>query len=174
EVLTQLAADSGVFTPISDLASKEQMASQDDMLSTVRNYYKIGDKTWSIPWNSSNPVLYYNKGLFKAAGLDPEKPPQTFDEMLADCKAIIAANTTLTACANWPVTSWFVEQWMAMQNAPLANNDNGRTKRATAMNFDSKEMLKIVSWWQQMAKNKYFTYTGKTEDYNGEAPAFLG
>lgn len=176
EGFTQLAADSGYFTPISQLASDEQVASLDDLLGTVRAYYTIGGELYSMPWNASNPVLYYNKGMFEQAGLDPNDPPQTFAEVLTACEAIMAiqADLQIAGCLNFPMVSWFAEQWLAMQNAELVDNDNGRTARATSVYFDSEPMLNIVNWWKQMADAGYYLYSGTVGDYNGEATTFLG
>ncbi|HBT90243.1 MAG TPA: ABC transporter substrate-binding protein, partial [Ruminococcaceae bacterium] len=46
-------------------------------------YYTVNDKLYSMPFNSSTPLLYYNKDAFKAAGLDPEKPPKTLEEIIS-------------------------------------------------------------------------------------------
>jgi sn-glycerol 3-phosphate transport system substrate-binding protein len=175
EGLTQLAADSGYFVAISDLATKEQLATLDDVLPVVRNYYKISDKTWSLPWNSSNPVVYYNKNMFKTAGLDPEKAPATFADILSACEAIMAKKTELKidACANWPLAAWFPEQWVAMQGGLIANNDNGRTARATEVLYTSKEMKVVADFYKTLGEKKYFTYSGKPNDYTGEGTTFL-
>lgn len=173
EGLTQLAADSGYFVPIQSVASEEQLASLDDLLPTVREYYTLGGELYSIPWNASNPVLYINNGFLTAAGLDPAAPPMTFDDISAACEAIMALPEPPPACINFPLAAWFPEQWMAMQNAVVADNDNGRTARATAVNYDSPEMLRIVEWIGAMDAAGYFTYSGTPGDYNGEAIAFL-
>ena len=50
---------------------------------TIASYYsdsKTGQLI-SMPFNSSTPVLYYNKDAFKKAGLDPNQPPKTWDEL---------------------------------------------------------------------------------------------
>jgi len=173
EGLTQLAVDSGFFLPIGDVASEEQLASLDDLLPVVRDYYSIGGTLYSVPFNASNPLMFYNKALFNAAGLDPETPPTTFDEILAACAAIMAAPEPPSACMNFPITAWFPEQWIAMQNALIADNDNGRTARATAVNFDSPEMLRIGEWYKAMDDAGYLTYSGTPNDYQGEGISFL-
>ncbi|MDX1992979.1 MAG: ABC transporter substrate-binding protein [bacterium] len=173
EGFTQQAADSGYFVPVSDVASEEQLATLEDVLPVIRGYYSIGDVVWSVPWNSSNPLLYYNKGMFEAAGLDPEDPPSTFAEVLAACEAIVEANAELSGCINWPMASWFAEQWVAMQNGLVANNDNGRAARATEMLYTSEEMLNVLNWWKELADAGYYTYSGTINDYNGEGIAFL-
>ena len=76
----QLMADAGVpFDP-------------NEYLSAVAGYYTTTDgKMLSIPFNSSTPVLWWNKDAFKKAGLDPEKPPQTWPEVGEYAKKLVAA-----------------------------------------------------------------------------------
>jgi sn-glycerol 3-phosphate transport system substrate-binding protein len=175
ESLTQLAVDSQLFVPISQVASEEQLADLEDYLPQVKAFFSVGEELWGLPWNTSTPLLYYNKNLFEAAGLDPNAPPTTFDEVLATCAAFQAAQLEgLDACMNWPLASWFPEQWMAMQNAVLVNNDNGRSARASEVLFTAPEMLNVLTWWQTMSDNDYYTYSGTPNDYNGDAIIFLG
>lgn len=173
EGLTQLAADSGFFVPIGSVASEEQLATLEDVLPVVLEYYRVGDDLWSLPWNSSNPVFFYNRGMFAEAGLDPDVPPATFEDVLSACEALTAADLGLDACANWPMVSWFAEQWVAMQSGLVANNDNGRTARATEMLYDSPEMLNVANFFAELAERDFYIYTGVTNDYNGEATTFL-
>lgn len=49
---------------------------------------QLGGHTWSIPYQRSTMVMYYNKDAFKEAGLDPEKPPQTWDELVDDAQKL--------------------------------------------------------------------------------------
>lgn len=175
EGLTQLAADSGLFVPISDIASEEQLATLDDVLPVVRDYFTVGETLLSVPWNTSNPVVYYNKGMFEAAGLDPDTPPATFDEVMAACEALEAVKeeTGMESCINWPMTTWFVEQWMAMEDELIALPANGREGRATEMLYDSEAMQGIIGWWAELAEKGYYSYSGVLADFNGEGVAFL-
>ncbi|MEQ8674312.1 MAG: ABC transporter substrate-binding protein [Aggregatilineales bacterium] len=176
EAFTQQAIDSGYFVPVSEVASEEQLATLDDVIPTIVNYYSLDDDIWSLPWNSSTPLLYYNKDIFTAAGLDPEAAPSTFAEITAACEAIMtmADELELSGCINWPMESWFADQWVAMQNGVLANNENGRDGRATAVTWgESSELLNVMEWWSSLAEAGYYTYSGTAGDYNGEGLAFL-
>jgi len=171
EVGTQLAIDSGIFIPIQDLATEDELMPE-DLIEGVADYYKIGGKFYSVPWNSSNPVLYYNKDIFANAGLDPDKPPRTFAELLTYSQQIIssgAAKVALSAALH----SWYFEQWMAAMGELLVDNDNGRTGRATQSFLDSLAAKTIVDWWGEMAKNGYWAYTGKLEDWDGAEGLFV-
>jgi sn-glycerol 3-phosphate transport system substrate-binding protein len=173
EGLTQLAIDSGLFIPVGELASEDQIAGLEDLIAPVRSYYNMGDTVWGIPWNSSNPVFYYNRDMFAAAGLDPDVSPATFADVTAACEALMASDLGLETCINWPMVAWFPEQWVAMQGGLIADNDNGRTARASEVFYDSPEMQAVVNWWSDLADRGFYSYTGSPNDYFGEGVAFL-
>ncbi|MDV2888052.1 extracellular solute-binding protein, partial [Alkalihalophilus pseudofirmus] len=85
-------------------------------------------------FNSSTPVMYYNKDAFKKAGLDPEKPPQTFEEIEKASKAITKSNKGMKGFA-LQAYGWLVEELIANQGALLMNNDNGRSDTPTKVGF---------------------------------------
>jgi ABC-type glycerol-3-phosphate transport system substrate-binding protein len=64
---------------------------EDDVWPGDKGYYHLGGHWWASPIAVETRALYYRKDLFKAAGLDPAKPPQTWDELRADAKALTAA-----------------------------------------------------------------------------------
>jgi sn-glycerol 3-phosphate transport system substrate-binding protein len=102
--------------------------------------YSSGGIQWGLPFNVSNPILFYNKVMFEAAGLDPEQPPRTFDELrsmsqqLVDSGAAgfgIALDTSVDSGGGW-----FLEQWFAGAGELFVNNGNGREALATEVLFD--------------------------------------
>ncbi len=172
EVGTQLALDSGIFIPASSVASEEQLATLEDVIDPVLDYYTLAEDVWSLPWNSSSAILYYNVEMFEQAGI--EEVPQTYSEVLEVCDVLMNADLGLQACIGWPMHSWMVEQWMAEQDALLANNDNGRNGRATETYLDSDAMKNIFNWWKELADRGWYTYTGQLEDWNGSDAIFTG
>ncbi len=171
EVGSQMALDSGIFVPFASLAKPDEYQ-PDDLIDGVAKYYNFGGKFYSMPWNSSNPILYYNKDIFRKAGLDPEKPPRTFEDMLNVCDKIVSSGAAKN-CVSWPLHSWFFEQWMAVQGALLANNGNGRDGRATEVNLTSPAAKRIVKWWKEMYDKHYYAYSGKLEDWDGADAIFV-
>ena len=167
EVGSQLALDSGAFQPVSSVKNVDFS----DYIKPVINYYTIGGKVNSLPFNSSSPVLYFNQDLMKKAGLDPKQPPTTYGGLIKACQKIEAANLD-TTCFGMSLNGWFIEQWMAQQGAPLLNNGNGRQGRATATNLDSKAAKNIFTFFKTMQDRKYYTYTGKLEDWDGSDAIF--
>ncbi|GAA4016275.1 ABC transporter substrate-binding protein [Deinococcus rubellus] len=164
---SQLALDSGVFQPVSAIKNVDFS----DYIKPVLNFYTISGKVNSLPFNSSSPVLYYNKTLMQKAGLNPLRPPTTFGAMLDDCKKIKAANIGVT-CFGMSVNGWFIENWLAEQNQTFLNNNNGRSGRATASNLDSAAAKTIFNFFKTLQDNNYYSYTGKLEDYDGSDAIF--
>lgn len=109
---------------------------------------------WSMPFNVSNPVLYYLRPKFEAAGLDPDVSPITLEELRADAQAIVDSGA---ATYGWVLDSgadsgggWFLEQWFSRAGEPYADNDNGRTAPATEVLFDSPAGVELMTFVQQM------------------------
>ena len=167
EVGSQLALDSGAFQPVSSVKNVDFS----DYIKPVINYYTIGGKVNSLPFNSSSPVLYFNEDLMKKAGLNPKQPPTTFGGLLNACQKIEAAKLNAN-CFGMSLNGWFIEQWMAQQGAPLLNNANGRQGRATATNLDSRAAKNIFTFFKTMQDRGYYTYTGKLQDWDGSDAIF--
>ncbi len=72
--------DAGLAAPVRDILSASFV---DDFYPDVLKSFEVEGKPYGIPLYVSPYVLYYNKNLFTQAGLDPNKPPKTYDEMLS-------------------------------------------------------------------------------------------
>lgn len=118
---------------------------------------QTGGKTYSIPFQRSTIVLYYNKDLFKAAGLDPNKPPQTWDEMKDYAKK-------LTKDGKWgleiPVTGF--AYWM-FQTFALQNGKNIMTEDGKKVMFNTPENVEGLQYWVDLAKKEKVMPEGVTE-----------
>lgn len=171
EVGSQLALDSGIFVPVADLLQPGDFPTE-DYIAPLLNYYTIGGRINSLPWNSSSPILYYNKDALRRAGWDPESPPSTFQQVLEASRRVVQSRVA-PAGITWPLHSWFFEQWMAEQGALLANNENGRAARATETHLTSEAAVRIVRWWKEMSDLGYYVYSGKLEDWDGANQIFL-
>lgn len=168
EIGSQAALDTGIFTPVGEVAGDFDFS---DYIQPVLNYYTIQDQVNSIPFNSSSPVLYFNKNLMTEAGLDPENPPETFGEVLDACEAIAASSVT-AKCFGVSLNGWFFEQWQAEQGAAWLNNDNGRSDRATEADLTSDAFKNSVTFLKELNDAGYFTYTGGLEDWDGSDAIF--
>src|SRR5690606_37588688 len=98
----------------------------------------------SLPFNSSTPVLYYNKTAFAKAGLDPEQPPRTWPELEEAARTIIAAGAAPCGfTTGWP--SWLqLENLSALHNVPFATQENGFAGFDTELTIDQPLHLRHV------------------------------
>jgi sn-glycerol 3-phosphate transport system substrate-binding protein len=121
-----------------------------------------------MPFNTSTPILYYNKTMFKEAGLDPESPPRTFEDLTTAAQKLTTrdANGTVTRPGlSVAIYGWFFEQFLAEQNAPYTNNGNGRDSLTTGVSFNSPQGEKTLTWWSGMVKEGTASNMGrKTAD----------
>ncbi len=143
----------------------------DDVVDAARNYYTVDGSFYSMPWNTSTTVMFNNMDILNAAGIT--EPPATWGEVEAACEAIAALADGPDACITWPNHSWFVEQSMGQQGELLANNDNGRSARATEVFLTSEGMLDYINWWKGLSDAGYYTYTGLQRDWDGTSNAYL-
>lgn len=83
ESLTLKLSKAGKIICLDDWIEKEPdpAAFRSDIIPVMLENNTFDGKIWSFPFNKSVPVLYYNKDLFQASGLDPESPPKTIDEL---------------------------------------------------------------------------------------------
>ena len=167
DVSTQLMIDSQEITPVQDFIDQE-----DYDLSAfeprVLDYYRVGDRLYSMPFNLSSPVLYYNKNDFREVGLDPEKPPQTLEDVKAYSEKLLqkdsSGNITRSGIA-LDVMPWHFEEMLAKAGALYANNGNGREGRATEALFNGPEGKAIFEWWADMVKSGLAFNVGRNPTY---------
>jgi sn-glycerol 3-phosphate transport system substrate-binding protein len=163
DVGTRFMIDSKQITPMQHFIDKDKYTT--DLEPVIANYFSINGKLNSMPWNNSMPLLYINKDAFTAAGLDPNKPPTTLDEIRADAQKLTKKDNsgqTVQYGFGAAIYGWFLEQFAARADVLMCNNGNGRDKNATKMLSDSPQLVKVMDWWKQMLADGLALNTGRT------------
>jgi sn-glycerol 3-phosphate transport system substrate-binding protein len=124
-----------------------------DTLERATDYYTVQGTLWPMPFNVSAPVLYYNKKAFRAAGLDPDKPPTTLDEVQAAAKKLKDTGAVKQAGYALRLEPGTFEQFTAKAGKPYVNNGNGRNARATKTTFDTKVGRDVFTWMNDMVSS---------------------
>ncbi|MEQ1700174.1 MAG: ABC transporter substrate-binding protein [Ilumatobacteraceae bacterium] len=123
-------------------------------LPTALAAYETQGVQWSMPFNLSNPVLFYNKKVFEAAGLDPNKPPTSLDELRQYSEQIVssgAASFGLSLDTGFDSGGgWYVEQWFCKAQEYYVDGDNGRTSRATKVLYNNQTGVDLLTFLQNM------------------------
>jgi sn-glycerol 3-phosphate transport system substrate-binding protein len=175
-----MTAAKGAIYPVFELMRDEQEAfSPAAYLPAVTAYYAdAAGNMLSFPFNASTPILYYNKNLFRAAGLDPEIPPKTWPELGAAAKRLRAAGSVCGFTTSWP--SWInVENFSAYHNLPIATKANGFGGLDAELNFNNPIMVRHIAQLAEWQTTKMFDYSGrdiKAEPrfQKGECAIFIG
>jgi sn-glycerol 3-phosphate transport system substrate-binding protein len=131
----------------------------------IASYYSEGNPPhlMSMPFNSSTSVLYYNKDAFKKAGLDPNKPPRTWDEIAADAAKLKASGMSCGFTTGWQ--GWIqLEQFSAWHGLPIATEDNGFDGLGTKLEFNAQPQVKHIGLLAKMAQDGTFTYVGRKDE----------
>jgi sn-glycerol 3-phosphate transport system substrate-binding protein len=163
EVGTQTMMLSGAVYPVHELMQQNEVkVDWNDFIKPVVGYYTKDGKLYSMPYNSSTPILYYNKDAFKKAGLDPEKPPKTWQDVEVFSKKLIASGATKCGFSTgWP--SWtMVENMHATHDQPFATKNNGfgaveGVELLINKEFGQKHIGALAGW----QKDNIYSYGGR-------------
>ena len=176
---TMMAAEGAIYPVYELMADAGEPFDPNDYLASVTGYYTDTDGNMlSMPFNSSTPVLYYNKDVFKKAGLDPEAPPQTWPELAEAAKAIIDSGAaTCGFTTGWQ--SWVqLENFSALHDASFASKANGFGGFDTELAFNSPLHVTHVQSLADWKKDGVFKYGGRRSDsaplfYSGECAMYM-
>lgn len=161
DIGTKFMTDSGYAIPVEDMFETTGF-DPSCVMDIITSYYTVDGKQMSMPFNVSTPMLYYNKDVFKEAGLDPETPPKNFDEVMEFSKQIVESGAAPVGFAQ-AIYGWFFEQQIAGQGQYYADNENGRKAAATAVDFDKNGAgLKIFETWKNLLDSGYAANYGST------------
>lgn len=106
---------------------------------------QIEGKTWGIPFQRSTIVAYYNKDKFREAGLDPEKAPTTWQELVDMGKALTKGDTHGLMIPSTGYPYWMF-QALAIQNGKELMSDDGLTTY-----FDDPAVVDTLKFWQSLS-----------------------
>jgi sn-glycerol 3-phosphate transport system substrate-binding protein len=167
-----MMAAKGAIKPVYEVMAASGLPwSPDVYLPTVAGYYTTTDgQMLSLPFNSSTPVLYYNVEAFQKAGLDPDKPPKTWEEVAAYARKLVAAGYPGGFSTAW--ISWIhLENLSAWHNTPFGTKANGFGGLDTEFVFNSplqvKHVQKLADWQQE----NIFVYGGRRNKGNAKFAA---
>jgi sn-glycerol 3-phosphate transport system substrate-binding protein len=180
EVGTQTMMLSGAVYPVWELMRDHEIKIDwNDFIKPVVGYYTKDGKLYSMPFNSSTPIFYYNRDAFKKAGLDPEKPPKTWQEVEAYSKKILGAGAAKCGFSTgWP--SWtMVENMHATHDQPFATRNNGfgavdGVELLINREFGQKHIGALTGW----QKDHVYSYGGRRGDadpkfVNGDCAMYI-
>lgn len=122
----------------------------------LRNSVTVNNQVQALPVAFTTPVLFWNKELFKQAGLDPNKPPKTWEEMQDMTGKIVNSRINCGYTTSWPV--WVhIDNVSAWSGAPTVTTDG---KLAFNTLIQVRHLARLTSWY----KTEYFTSFGRANE----------
>jgi sn-glycerol 3-phosphate transport system substrate-binding protein len=179
---TMMAAKGAVYPVYQLMADQGQPWEPASFLAPVVGYYSDPEgNILSLPFNSSTPIMYYNKAVFEKAGLDPNVAPRTWAEMESFARQIKssgAANCGITT--EW--MSWIqTENLSALHDQPFGTLENGFGGMGTEFTFNGPVVAKHWDNLKKWSDEGLFQYAGpaggadaKPKFYAQECAIFMG
>lgn len=172
---TMMGAKGAVYPTYQLMSDAGQSFDPKAYLASVTGYYSSADgKILSMPFNSSTPVLYYNKDAFTKAGV---AVPETWEELGEASKKLKDAGYKCGFTTGWQ--SWVqLENFSARHNVPFATKGNGFQGLDTELAFNSPLHVKHIQQLADWQKDGTFSYGGRRSDsapkfYNGECAMYM-
>jgi sn-glycerol 3-phosphate transport system substrate-binding protein len=169
---TAILLSTDMFTLIDEdaIVPFDELATSADDKAWLKSFYpafmansQTGGKTWGIPFQRSTIVLYWNKELFKEAGLDPNRPPASWKEMLEDAQKL----TRRDASGN--VTQYGVQipssgfpYWL-FQGLTTPNGVELMNSAGTETYFDKPAVIEALAFWVDLGRKHKVMPTGVVE-----------
>ena len=156
---TMMAAKGAVY-PIEQVMNDAGVKlNKSDYLPAVISYYQTPEgELLSMPFNSSTPVLWYNRDAFKKAGLDTA--PETWDEVTTSAKKLVDSGMKCGIAVGWQ--SWgLIENYSAWNNIAVGTKQNGYAGLDTEFTFNNKNVTANLQRLSDMQADGSFTYGGR-------------
>ncbi len=138
---TKMFADYGVLQDMTDLAAEAGL-DVSMFYEGLMNSCDWGEGLYALPFNRSTPMFYYNKDMFTEVGLDPEDPPETWDELQE-----YAAKLSIPE-ERWgfemPIDAWFYEAFIMQSDGRILNEDE------TDIAFNNETGTEPLALWKNM------------------------
>ena len=156
----------GAVMPVAEVLQKGGYTfDKANYLAGIVAYYSKPDGTMlSFPYNSSSPILYYNKDIFQKAGLDAENPPKTWPEVWEAARKIKTSGAAECGYTSTWLTWIQTENFAAWNNLSYANNENGLADTDVELQFNSPQFVEHFQSIADLAKDGVFRYGGRTSE----------
>jgi sn-glycerol 3-phosphate transport system substrate-binding protein len=162
---TMMAAE-GAIKPVAEILSMGGTPfDKSQYLPGIVSYYSKPDGTMlSFPYNSSSPILYYNKDIFQKAGLDVDNPPKTWNEVWDAARKIKSSGAAPCGFTSTWLTWIHTENFAAWNNYQWGTQENGIAGQNVELTVNTEPFVKHFQMLADLAKDGTFKYGGRTSE----------
>ena len=156
----------GAVMPVADvLEAGGYTFDKSNYLPGIVAYYSKPDGTMlSFPYNSSSPILYYNKDIFEKAGLDVDSPPETWQDVFAAARTIKESGAAECGYTSTWLTWIHLENFAAWNNVAYGTNENGLAGTDVELKLNEPLYVEHFQDIADLAKDGVFRYGGRTSE----------
>ena len=162
-----MMAAEGAVKPVAEVLQDAGMTfDKSQYLPGIVAYYSKPDGTMlSFPYNSSSPITYINKDIFEKAGLDPNTPPKTWNEVWDMAKTIKASGAAPCGYTSTWLTWIHLENFAAWNDAAYATQENGLAPGGVPeLQINAPLYVNHFQAMADLAKDGTFKYGGRTSE----------
>ncbi|MGV6872767.1 sn-glycerol-3-phosphate ABC transporter substrate-binding protein UgpB [Pseudochelatococcus sp. B33] len=178
---TMMAAKGAVYPVFQLMADNDEPFDPKSYLAPVVGYYSDTEgNILSLPFNSSTPILYYNKDAFEKAGLDRDTPPKTWADVEAFSKKILETGAAKCGFTTGWVSWVQLENFSALHDKPYGTLENGFGGLATEFQFNGDAQVKHFENLKKWSDEGIFQYGGPVggndappKFYSGECAIYM-
>ena len=127
------------------IETEEERAWLDSFYPALMANGRIEGQTWGVPFQRSTIVAYYNKDMFREAGLDPQNPPETWDELVSMGKDLTTEDHHGLMIPSTGYPYWMF-QALAIQNGQELMSNDGLTTY-----FDDPDTVEALEFWKSLS-----------------------
>ncbi|MBX3578000.1 MAG: sn-glycerol-3-phosphate ABC transporter substrate-binding protein UgpB [Rhizobiaceae bacterium] len=161
-----MMAAEGAVKPVAEILSMGgRPFDKNEYLPGIVSYYSKPDGTMlSFPYNSSSPILYYNKDILAKAGLDAENPPKTWPEVFDAARKIKETGAAPCGYTSTWLTWIGLENFAAWNNLQYGTHENGLASTDVQLTINTEPFVKHFQTIADLAKDGVFRYGGRTSE----------
>jgi len=164
DISTAQMLHSGYTTPVQNFIDEDKY-DVSKISAVARAFYANGGKQQAMPFNTSQPVLYFNASLLEKYGITPPPVSPSYSDITRVAKELYEKSGHKVKGMTVQVYGWFLEQALANANRQLANNNDGHTGNPTKVNINNPDTVEFLNWIKENIK------AGDFIDYGSGASA---
>lgn len=173
DISTAQMMHSKYTTPVQKFIDEENYDVK-DIAPVARSFYANNGKQLAMPFNTSQPVLYYNASLLKKYHITPPSQSPSYSEITRTAQQLYERSSHQVKGMTMEIYGWLLEEALANTKTSLVNNNDGHSGTPTNVNLNNPMTVKYVKWIRQNIKTGNFVnYGSGTSAENNQTAAFL-
>ncbi|MCC7666139.1 ABC transporter substrate-binding protein [Liquorilactobacillus satsumensis] len=173
DISTSQIYSSGYTTPVQKFITADNY-DVSKISAVARAFYSKNGQQLSMPFNTSQPVLYYNATLLKKYGITPPPVDPSYSDITCVAQQLYERSGKKVKGLSVEIYGWLFEQFLANAGESLANNQDGHAGTPTAVNFTGTAATTTMKWIQENIKHgSFMNYGSGTSASANEMAGFL-